>query len=250
VAIDACKTHGLLSAIVTAPVWASKPEAADRFLDRIGGLDVLILSYDRYHLEFLDIACYETAVRAAAGRRIDVFLHVTHSNEAEMEELLARVASIRPLCRVSNMRTVPIGNAANPSNVEMEYTTVDVVDDLARIPRGCVLGNAFIDEGGAVHGCCWSKMAARSPFSVSNGAQGLKKALEDLEESELFQAVRAHGFLGALTPKAKEALVQLVKGRPFTNECHICLAAMNEGNEQIWDEHIAAPEEFFRSRSR
>jgi hypothetical protein len=93
-------------------------------------------------------------------------------------------------------------------------------------------------------------MAARSLFSVSSGPQGLKKALDDLEENELFQAVRAHGFLEALTPTGKEALVQLVKGRSFTNECHICLAAMNEGNEEIWDEHIPAPEGFFRARSR
>jgi organic radical activating enzyme len=238
VAIDACKERPLLSAIVTAPIWAPKSETADRFINRILGLDVLILSYDRYHLEFLDVGHYERAIYAAAQRGIQVVLHICYARESEIPELVNQVAGLEKFFRVHTMRVVPVGNAAKPSNVAMDYVTVESVQDLERIPRGCVLGSVHVDESRTVHGCCWSRSAQRSPFSVPGSSRTMKDTLNELEENELFQTVRAHGFLDSLTPNGRRALVDLVKGRSFTNECHICLAAMNEGDSKIWDEHI------------
>jgi MoaA/NifB/PqqE/SkfB family radical SAM enzyme len=86
VAIDACKAAGLLSAIVTAPIWAAKESAAEKFLTRIAGVDLLILSYDRYHLEFLDVAHYDVAVRTAVRRGTRVHLHITHSADENPRE--------------------------------------------------------------------------------------------------------------------------------------------------------------------
>src|SRR5207253_2894387 len=61
IGIAACKTRFLRSAIVTAPIWAVNEEAAKRFVDSVPGLNQIILSYDKYHLEFLKVAHYEMA---------------------------------------------------------------------------------------------------------------------------------------------------------------------------------------------
>jgi hypothetical protein len=245
VAIDACKRSGLLSAIVTAPVWAPKPSAAEHFLDRISGLDILILSYDSYHLEFLEVAHYERAILAAAKRSLLTVLQVCYGEKPEISDLLHQLASLRHFFRVTTTRTVRIGNAARPGNVARELIAIKRVEDLAQIPRGCTMGNVLIDENHVVHGCCWARSAGRSRFSEP-GSSGLRSALDRLESNSTFQAIRARGFLDALTPVGQEALVHLVSGREFGNECDICITAMREGNAAIW-EHV---EPFSRAPQR
>jgi organic radical activating enzyme len=234
VAIDTCKDAGLLSAIVTAPVWAPTSSATDRFLERVQGIDVIILSYDNYHLDFLTLEHYERAIRAAADRHILAVLQVCYTSDAELSELQDRLAGFSELFRLNATRTVPVGNAASPVNVTMGRIVVSDTADLTRIPRGCTAGNALIDEDRSVHGCCWARTAHGSPFTESAGTDELKAALQRLEDKPSFQSVRAHGFLDALTPAGQGALIQLIAGRSFANECDICIEAMARGGEAIW----------------
>jgi hypothetical protein len=136
---------------------------------------VLILSYDRYHLEFLDVAHYETAVRAAVRYKVAVNLHIVHTSEDEPEDLLRFVSGIRPLVSVSTTRTIPVGNAAHAANVPMESIVIQTSDDLTRIPRSCGLGNVFIQEDRAVHGCCWSALVPDSPCQLPPPSTNLRR---------------------------------------------------------------------------
>ncbi|HXT69372.1 MAG TPA: radical SAM protein [Vicinamibacterales bacterium] len=233
-AIEACRSTGLLCAIVTAPVWAATSATADRFMERVSGLDILILSYDEYHLEFIDVTQYERAIRAAAKARVSTIVHIVYTKEEDRSRLRDLLADVRHLVKFHDSRTVPFGNAADPHNVSMEQVVVNAVSDLDRIPRGCVLGNALVDDENNVHGCCWSRFVPGSPFSEATDARGLPAAFARLEDRPEFQSVRAHGFLGALTVGGRDALVRLVRGQGFANECHICLKAMTDSDSEIW----------------
>lgn len=231
--IEAARKAGLQTAVITAPIWARTSAASERFLDQIPGLDLLILSYDLYHLEFLDLSAYEHAVRASSSRGVTTDLHITYTHDDELRGLLWKIKSFRHLCSVSTMTAVPVGNAAKPGNILMPLTTIRDIHDLARVPRGCILGNALI-QGGSVHGCCWSATAPESPFTVHGDVDELPQSLSRLEAGFAFKAVRARGFLDALLPSGQQALVDLVQGRSFSNECHLCITAMREGSDEIW----------------
>jgi hypothetical protein len=43
------------------------------------------------------------------------------------------------------------------------------------------------------------------------------------------------GFIDGLNSNGQKALFQLLKGRGFANECHVCLTAMKEGGSDIWE---------------
>jgi hypothetical protein len=211
---------------------------AERFLDSVAGLDRLTISCDRYHLEFLKMAHYETAVRAARDRGIYAAITMSYADDAERDVLVRQVGAVLPNVPLGGIRIVPVGNAADPSNVPPALIRVETPGDLARIPRGCTLGHSHIDEHRALHGCCWSRLAAKSPFSVSNNPHGLREAFNQLEQSELFQVVQSHGFLDALSLAGQEALVRLVRGRAFANECHICITAIQHDNREIWEQCV------------
>lgn len=240
--IDTCKAGGLDAAMVTAPIWAGTEASAKRFLDKVEGLSQLMLSYDYYHLEFLKYSHYENAAREAAARGMFVVLHITYSEEEEKQALIDSVASIRSLVYIDPMRTVPVGNAAEPGRIAMEYVTINSVKDLDALTRRCVLGNTLVDARMDVHGCCWSNLGEASPFSFAGKNQGVGEKLKELEESPVFQAVRSQGFLGSLSPQGRAALVEQVKGQQFCNECHLCIAAMKKGSDEVWNSCLPVQE--------
>lgn len=235
--VETCNRMGLVSAMVTAPVWAATEVNARRLLDKVGNLSHLILSYDYYHLDFLNFGHYKTAALEAARRGILVDLHLTYTTEAEKHALVESLGSIRSFVFVHPQRTVTIGNAADPANVTMDSVTINSVKDLEILPRTCMLGNVLIDSKFGIHGCCWSSSLESSPFSFAGSGHALKQTFQRLEESPVVQRVLKDGFLDALSQTGRKLVADMFRGRKFGNECDICMAAM-KGRDEIWSEHL------------
>ncbi|MEX0600272.1 MAG: radical SAM protein [Rhodothermales bacterium] len=234
--IEACDEAGLLSAIVSAPVWASRMASADRFLDRVKGLDLLILSYDAYHLEFLTLEHYRHAAMSAVQHGIKLVFEIAYTREEEKESLITQLGGMKVLAtHIYPMRTVSVGNAVH-SVLDAEEVTVQDAADLDRIPRGCVLGNVFIDDDAALHGCCWSTAVEASPFSVpaTDGAASLPEAFNRLEASPLFQKMRRRGFLDGLTEEGRRAVAREVEGERYATECDLCMRMMRTELKSFW----------------
>jgi organic radical activating enzyme len=236
--IEVCQRMGLVSAMVSAPIWASTAISAKRMLDKLQGLVHLILSYDYYHLDFLKFSHYETAAREASSRGIQVDLHLTYTSAAEKQSLIDSVAPIRDIVFIHPQRTVSIGNAANPDNVHMDYVVINDAKDLEALPRACMPGNVLIDSKLGVHGCCWSAGGEVSPFSFAANGHPLHDTFQNMENSPVFQAVLNKGFLDSLTEQGKQLLAARFKGQRFANECDICVASMKQGADVIWRECV------------
>lgn len=230
--VEACRARGVRSAVVTAPVWARDFDTASRFTRLTEGLDVVILSYDRFHLEFLTFEHYRVAaaVSMAAGRT--VVFQVAYESERERERMTASLESIRGGAHVNSMRVVAVGNAAAKRTAK--GVLMRTARDLERLPRACLLGNSFVDESLAVHGCCWASAGEESPFTSRAGAGGPAATFRRLEESPVFQAVRASGFIGSLGPRGLKRLADAFRGRRFSSECDLCVAAMTPDMRDLW----------------
>lgn len=238
--IPATCEAGLQSAIVTAPIWAKSPGAAAAFLGPLEGLAMLILSYDDYHLEFLRFAYYRNAALEALQRGMRLVFQVAYTREDERQRLVESLKGLARLAQVHPMRTVMVGNARR-HDLGATFVEIHAAADLASIPRGCVLGNAFVDAQSRVHGCCWATASPLSPFTAaSDGSpESLAAAFAELERRPAFQAVRASGFIGALTDRGRRAVVDLVRGESFSCECDLCLRVMSAGDAVIWHECAA-----------
>jgi hypothetical protein len=122
------------------------------------------------------------------------------------------------------------------ANVDMQYVTINTVEDLEAVPRGCILGRAFIDKDSKVHGCCYSSTGEQSPFSPIVEGNSMKENFEQMESSPLFQIVMKNGFLDSLSPAGKQLLVDRVRGQRFGTECDLCVNAMKKDTDAIWRE--------------
>jgi MoaA/NifB/PqqE/SkfB family radical SAM enzyme len=237
--INGCKEVSLKSGIITAPVWARSRLSAKDFLNKIRGLDVLIISYDFYHLEFLNPKQYEIAVIEANNSRIPVIFHIVYANEREKQELINLITQFKS--EISHINAVPVvrfGNASNQSDIEVEFIHVESIETLMKIPRSCVLGNAFIERNFRVHGCCWLMIVDPSPFVFASQGTSIRSAFQRLEGDPIFQTIMKKGFIDSLTQCGKEALLKAFKGKSFFNECDLCISFMKKAPPAFWSECI------------
>jgi hypothetical protein len=233
VAVQACARAGVKVGIISAPIWGATPDSAKRLFETIGGLDVLILSYDQYHLEFLSFRHYENAVREASARGTTVIVHISYSTERELQTLKLSMRPLAPLLKgISEMRVFPYGDAARPGVIQHEAVTIDTPADLQRIPRSCILGSAVLNEATRVHGCCWSVVAGQSPFARDVQEDTLGEALRDIERDPSFLAMKGSGFLDSLTEAGRAEVFARMKGQAVSQECEVCVRMMSD--ETAW----------------
>jgi hypothetical protein len=56
-----------------------------------------------------------------------------------------------------------------------------------------------------------------------------------MELDPTFQSIRTHGIIGGMSPAAKHEVFELIKGRSFVNECHLCMEMLKES---IWTKMV------------
>ncbi len=241
VGINECRTQGLESFITTAPMWAGTKEKALKYLARVPGLDYLIISYDRYHLEFLDIKHYENAVNAAYEQNIGVNFNISYSFPEEKTEALEH---LRPLSqrihKIQFQSIVPIGNAKVVSKtIPLSEITLEEIEDLDRLERTCSIGDIIIGLYKDVHACCWASAVPASPLRFDRDRSGdFAASLRVMEKDKSFQAFLEKGFLDSLTPGSKIGIFSAIKGKTFVNECHLCMYLMRKSNRELWNTYI------------
>lgn len=237
--VDTCRNSGLLSGIVTAPIWSSTPRRAKEFLDKVKGLTDIILSYDYYHLEFLKFTHYENAVREAYHRGIRVGVNITYSDETEKQPLIDSLAQLMfGIAYLGTSCAVPIGNASLQEKIAMSYVTINTLGDFDALPRACLLGKAYVDENLQIHGCCYSCTGEDSPFSCHSQGRPVGKVFQEMEKSPIFQSVLKNGFLESLSPLGKQLLLNRVRGQRFGTECDLCVHTMTKDASAIWQQCV------------
>jgi Radical SAM superfamily/4Fe-4S single cluster domain len=235
--IEACREKHISSAVVTAPIWARTAKSASDFFRRMHGLDIVMLSYDVFHLEFITVDHYLNAIIEAHAAGVFVFVNLCYANLEEKADLLKRIESVRELIDHFQYQPVlPFGNAAaNEASIGLEKREIHHPDDLAALPRSCVAGNSLLNRDGHFYACCWAAKVDNSPLKFPHFRQlGFGFSCMLMEQDPAFQAVRTAGFIGSLSPVTAGRVVELVRGESFVNECDLCVRLMREGNGVTW----------------
>jgi pyruvate-formate lyase-activating enzyme len=242
--VEECKSLGIRSTVVTAPVWASTKEKAAEKMDKLSGLGSVLLSYDKYHLEFLDMKHYENAVNAAFERGVEVIINVSVSledNRETVEEQLAHLAD--RIDEIQFIPILPVGNPKDfPKSVPLTGVTIKEPADLDRLNRSCGIGAVAVGLYKDVFGCCWSMAIMNSPIRFDRNRSGnFKDDFNRIEQDLNVRELRETGVLDRLTGEKKEKVFERVKNKKFVNECHLCLYLMDIAKGRLWRKYVGVP---------
>lgn len=237
--IRECAKAGLISAMISAPVWAKSAKSAGAFLDKVPGLNVLILSYDQFHTESLSLDHYRNAAALACERGIQVEIATLYLDEQDRKRQLAALKPIRRYAASVTARpVVTVGNAAALGTAGRKAVRIRSEKDLKKLFPNCSAGKvSYVDSGLRLYGCCWSGYAGGSPFDMLlRKGETLEDRFERLERIPAFRRLLRHGFLNALSSRGIKYAAAVMKGRKFCTECDLCMALMREGHGRIWAE--------------
>jgi organic radical activating enzyme len=240
---EACKRYGVKSYVTTAPMWAANIGKARKTLAKLPGLDYLILSYDKYHLECLDMNHYENAIQAALEQGTGITFNISYSLPEEKEEALEQLSRFKEhISEYFYLSILPLGNARVFSNiVPLSLVTIEEPRDLDRLERSCSMGSIIIGLYKDVHACCWASAVPGSPFRYDRKRSGnYGAALKRMEKDKNFQLFRKTGLTGSLTAESKEKVFEAVKGKQFVNECHLCMDLMGKPRRELWSNCFGA----------
>lgn len=240
-----CAGAGLVSAVITAPMWAATPESAGRFLDKVRGLNMLVLSYDSFHLEALTLAHYRNAAAAAKARGMQAGASITYRTEAERDRLKRSLAPLKDLLAEPTCTpVVTVGNAVSLPAAGRSKVRVRSGRDLDRLTPTCSAGKvSFVDSRLALYGCCWAVYGGQTPFDLPPAAGAtLRARFARLEKMPALRRLRATGFVASLSPAGKNYAAAALGGRAFYTECELCMELMRGGHRRVWEFLKPAPE--------
>lgn len=207
---------GLKTEAVTNCYWASAPKEALRKLKSLKnqGLDVLNISLDDFHQEYVPIDYIRIAYNLAKSLELKIVIMTTTNknskikannvpkllNDEKIQNLKGKKI-LKPNALLIETQAIPIGRGKNLSDLEYSLIT--------EVKCGEVLRDIGISPIGDVYPCCG---ALASRFNIGNvNNQDLKSILKLANEIKLLNSIR-NGVS--------------VSGA-YTSKCHACLSLLN-----------------------
>ncbi len=211
--VEHSKNRGLKTEIVTNGYWAETPEKAEKTLEPLvkRGLDVLNLSLDDFHQEYIPLAYVRNAYEAALHLNLRVVIMTTTNKDnkitAETIPTLLQDEKIQiigtPKIREPHALLIetPITPAGRAEKIhEHEYSLI------TSVKCSEALRDIGIGPDGDVYPCCGPLASKMSLGNINDSS--LRSILEKASENPFFEALRE----GAQVSGA------------FTSRCHACLS--------------------------
>lgn len=219
-AVRTAKERGLRVVIVSSAFWAGTPSQARRMLLPFREIDMLGISTDGFHDQFVSLEHIRHALQAAKDYRIPTIeVQVTSLYASARDSVRSALGVAHEDVPIRWQRLWPVGRAA-PLILGHEDSLVP----LASLNLDCPMGPPVITPDLKLKGCCSSllNLGASNPIILGDLAK------EDL--STALQRATTHSYYLYLKTFGVAPLVEILtrKGRSaalapaYSDVCHLC----------------------------
>lgn len=222
---ELCSDLGLPFGVVTNGRWCrSRALGATRIAQLASlGLDMVVVSYDAYHADYVPISNVTSLIREAQSRVANVQMYVTEGDDTDNQETETLLARIQAECiglTVKRRRLVPVGYGAGIS--VSHFSSI-----LAELDTACPSRElCTIWPDGRVFPCCTAGTHPR--LEVGNI---FRDSIEDiagrLQTSRLLDLIHREGLTGVLCRLPPQLRHQFAQRR-YVSACHLCFELMND----------------------
>lgn len=204
---------GLKTEIVSNGYWATSVQEATSILESLKelGLDVLNLSIDDLHQEYIPISHVRNAYEAAQGLGIKLVLMTTTTKNNEIKaatipellgddkiQVLGGPRIREPHALLIETPVTPVGRGSDI--IEHDYTLI------SEVKCSEILRDIGVGPDGSVYPCCGPLASQITPGNVNE--KPLKTILDEAERNPFYSSIKK----GASVSGA------------FTSKCHACLS--------------------------
>lgn len=224
--IEAAKAEGYVVSVMTSGHWAARPAHAHEVVGQMkaAGLDMLGVSLDRYHLDFIDVSRCRNIAEAAGALEIPVAVRVIAEPDDDfVDQVKALLAHTK--ASVHAHFPVRLGRASELDASSFRHSMTPPAD-------GCETVTALdIEPGGKVYACCGPGPYMRdgNPLVLGNALdEDLFVILQAALANPFMKVINTRGPRGLLDELRAHGLAHLVPLREYyTDTCQLCLDVCN-----------------------
>lgn len=221
-----CATeNNLQSSVITNGYWAKTAEAAEKVLDRLPGLGFVIVSSDKYHLEFVDEKTVCNVIDACLKRNIVVQVNVVAADREEGIEgkrIYSEKYGERIFVSVAQMfKPDP------PPDFAIEEFNFAKQTHLLR--NKCEISSHLISISGDVYTCCNGARLGNGEgllFLGNMEHEPYKEMLRKRDNSVIYRFMHKYGPAGLAKVISMSPLKDEFNKKTFSHQCDMCIWAL------------------------
>ncbi len=225
--IKYAKELGLQTTVITNGYWAESSESVDKMLDELSGLDSIVVSSDKYHLEFIDIETVDNLVNGCIRKNVQVSIHVTAASNREGMEIKSLYTN--RYSKPVQVLISPMFIWDSPHKIEVEK--INFMEHPNLLKSHCNVNSPVVHADGNVHMCYGSLMlqtASKEFFKLGNLAEETYENMMKMRnESLLYQFMNKYGPSGLAKIIKKSNLKDKFSEMEFSKDCQMCVWALD-----------------------
>ncbi|MCL2718858.1 MAG: radical SAM protein [Lachnospiraceae bacterium] len=219
---------GLLTTIVTNGYWAQTEEKVDSILRELAGLDSMIVSSDKYHLEFVDKKIVDNLINGCIKNNIDASINITAANKNEGEEIKSLYMNSYSKSVFINISPMFFYGAAK--NLEIEKFNYFYQPQLLK--DYCEIRSHTIDCEGKIYACCAAVLGNLTNFLYLGdlAVESYETIIERRDKSLLFHFYDNYGPSGLAKIISESPFKDNFCEMSFSHGCELCRWVLNNKN--------------------
>jgi MoaA/NifB/PqqE/SkfB family radical SAM enzyme len=229
--VKCAKENGLLSSVITNGFWAKSIESAEKTLNKLSGLDLVIVSSDKYHLEFINKETVYNLIDACLKRDIAVHVNVVAADREEGKEI-SRIYTEKYGDRIF-VGIAQMFRRYPPHDFEIEEFNFAKRPYLLR--KKCEIMSHPITVDGDVYKCCSGVRLEmnKGPFYLGNLMQEpYEELIKKRDKSVIYRFMHKYGPVGLAKVISMSPLKNEFSEKTFTHQCDMCMWAFE--NEDFY----------------
>lgn len=217
---------GLFSGVVTNGSWAKTVAQGIEILQAMEGLNLIVLSSDKYHLEYIDAQIVKNAIEAGLTTNKLMAMNITYIEKKEVEEVFEVFKDYKNKIAIESSKALPLGGA-----VGMPIEREPLFQSVERIPGTCDVGKYMINTFGEVFGCCQTCRIPDSYLALGKLAEeNLSTILQRIPHHDIYEFIRRNGPRGIAGIFMKSPYQKELAEQMFTGPCDFCMKLLGNKN--------------------
>lgn len=230
------KELGMETTIVTNASWGKTKESACKTMAMLPHLDNLIISSDKFHLEFVKPETVINAIEAALQYGKNVVMNITYITQEDIHEMMQLFDAYQNRIMIQMVKTMPFNGPEAEGIVKHCY-----FKNPERTPKFCWVGNCFISATGDVYACCQSSAATETNYLTLGNLNEDKFSdlVEKIHKKDVFRFIVQNGPRGIVKAFLDSPYKDELIGMEFASGCEICQKLLNDPDKyEFFLKHI------------